>query len=154
LQAPAAGISRDAIVDTTILGFHVPKGTPVYLVSMGPSFNSPAFSIDETLRTKGQRESKQSMRHWNDDNIRLFMPERWLYEDEAGIIKFDPQAGPTLPFGGGIRGCFGKRYAYMQLKLLMAPLVLNFEFLEVPKEVAGMEVLTEMTRKASKHSFV
>ncbi|KAL2257902.1 hypothetical protein VTK26DRAFT_8996 [Humicola hyalothermophila] len=37
-----------------------------------------------------------------------FEPRRWLVSDQEGREVFDGNALPTLVFGGGLRGCFGK----------------------------------------------
>lgn len=44
---------------------------------------------------------------WAAGTGRLFDPERWLRSDGT----FDPNAGPSLPFSLGQRGCFGKSLA-------------------------------------------
>ena len=40
--------------------------------------------------------------------IDKFDPERWLEKDSEGNVVFNSRAGPTMPFGAGPRGCFGK----------------------------------------------
>jgi len=44
---------------------------------------------------------------WAAGTGRMYDPERWLREDGS----FDPNAGPSLPFSLGQRGCFGKSLA-------------------------------------------
>jgi hypothetical protein len=44
---------------------------------------------------------------WAAGTGKLFDPDRWLREDGS----FDPNAGPSLPFSLGQRGCFGKNLA-------------------------------------------
>lgn len=75
-----------------------------------------------------------------------FQPEQWSVKTETSEETFDSSAGPTLPFGLRLRGCFGRRLAYMDLKLLVTLLVWTFEFLPCLKELwsyKNIEVLTQ-----------
>lgn len=105
----AAGIiSRVATIDTQILGHHIPKGTDVFMLTMGPDFRLPPLPIDENLRSTTSKDSKDKNGHWDPKTIHRFDPERWLEKDDESNTAFNPRAGPSLPFGGGPRGCFGK----------------------------------------------
>lgn len=105
-------IVRVSTKDTVILGHHVPKGTDVFMLTNGPSYKSPALDIDESIRSKSSRETKDRFGAWDDQDISKFNPDRWLTKDEAGNVKFNPDAGPVHPYGAGPRACFGK---YTQL---------------------------------------
>jgi hypothetical protein len=48
---------------------------------------------------------------WAAGTGRQFDPDRWLREDGS----FDPNAGPSLPFSLGQRGCFGKSLAVSRI---------------------------------------
>jgi cytochrome P450 len=49
-----------------------------------------------------------------------FSPERWLVNDETtGIWVYDATAGPVFPFGLGMRGCFGRKLAYYELRIVI-----------------------------------
>ncbi|KAK8006882.1 dimethyladenosine transferase [Apiospora arundinis] len=61
-----------------------------------------------------------------------FRPERWLGGDEE--FKNDSLAGVT-PFSVGPRNCIGKNLAYSEMRLIMARIVWNFDFVLAP----GME---------------
>lgn len=105
----AAGImSRVATVDTEVLGHRIPKGTDVFMLTMGPDFRSPGIAVDEKLRSSSSRDSKDKNGSWDPVNVRRFDPERWLEKDEQGNVAFNARAGPNMPFGAGPRGCFGK----------------------------------------------
>jgi cytochrome P450 len=43
--------------------------------------------------------------------------------------EFDPSAKPVLAFGLGLRGCFGKRLAYVEIRILITLIIWNFELL-------------------------
>lgn len=131
-------VDRDAAQDTTLLGHHVPKGTHVFFMNNGPSMLEPGFDIDESLRSPHARDSK--VRPWPAKDIGVFKPERWLAV-ENGREVFDSQAGPAIPFGLGLRGCYGRRMAQLELKLLMTVFLWKFEFEQCPPELSGFEAV-------------
>lgn len=100
-------VIRIATSDTVVLGHKIPKGTDCFMLNNGPSFQTKAFAIDEFKRSKTSQDSKDKHGVWADDDIGNFRPERWLVEDEKGSVSFNPRAGPILPYGFGLRGCFG-----------------------------------------------
>ncbi|KAF2691688.1 cytochrome P450 [Lentithecium fluviatile CBS 122367] len=54
----------------------------------------------------------------------MFLPERWLGEDD----KFThDRLNASLPFGTGPRVCIGKNLAYMEMRLITAHLLWNFD---------------------------
>ena len=99
----APTIIRKALRDTEILGYHIPKGTDVFLCNNGPGFVSEPLHFDEHKRSQSSQAGKDKIPAWHDDPSR-FLPERWLDEDGS----FNQYAGPFQSFGGGPRGCFGK----------------------------------------------
>lgn len=101
-------VIRMATQDTVILGHHIPKGTDVFMLLNGPSYQSPAFHLSESLRATESQDSKDKYGIWDDADIGEFKPERWLKEEKGEDVKFDPFAGPALPYGLGLRGCFGE----------------------------------------------
>ncbi|KAH7379127.1 cytochrome P450 [Phaeosphaeria sp. MPI-PUGE-AT-0046c] len=131
-------ISREALVDTTILGYPIPKGTLVMCLSNGPSFFSPGISVDEHLRTK----ESAKVAGWDDHHMDTFKPERWLERsnnsaggEKADSMIFNSRKGPMNSFGGGPRGCFGKRLAYMEMRILVVLLFFNFKLLPIDPEL-------------------
>ncbi|KAK1979271.1 cytochrome P450 monooxygenase [Colletotrichum cereale] len=138
LAQPVPGLVRQATCDTQILGRFVPKGTQVFMLANGPSFLTPAMPIDESLRTQECRDSKPTLKMW-EENGRMadFVPERWLVPASAGTringafegFVFHQAAGPMMAFSLGPRGCFGRRLAYMSLKLLLTLITWNYELL-------------------------
>jgi cytochrome P450 len=103
-------IVRVSTRDTVVLGHQIPKGTDVFMMTNGPSFQTREFAVDEPMRSKSSQDSKDRYGVWNASDIEEFVPERWLVKDGMGSLRFDPHAGPALPFGTGLRGCFGRYY--------------------------------------------
>lgn len=126
---PLPLVIREATRDTEILGRRVPKGTSVFMPGYGPSFTLPAMAVDGASRSQTSREKHFGGR-WDAGDSHLFIPERWLRTDYGGegVQEFDSQAGPFLSFGMGARGCFGRRLAYLEMRIVVALLVWNFEF--------------------------
>lgn len=61
------------------------------------------LSVDEHKRSKNSQANKDKIPRWRDDPAK-FIPERWLDEDGS----FNPNAGSSMVFGAGPRGCFGE----------------------------------------------
>ncbi|KAK3395315.1 cytochrome P450 [Podospora didyma] len=146
LAATAGAVSRRVLVDTTVLGHHIPAGANILL---NTRLYKPQIPVPEELRSASSQAAyaKKRMQHvgfglvdeedsWSD--LDKFRPERWLVIDENEEPMFDPHALPSLVFGGGLRGCFGKRLAIMELRIMIVHIILNFEFLPLPAELDNM----------------
>ncbi|XP_043213912.1 cytochrome P450 315a1, mitochondrial-like [Amphibalanus amphitrite] len=110
--------------DTVIGGYHVPAGTPLCVSLFSSSRDSRYFPAPLQ-----------------------FLPERWLRPDGRGAGaagcpahgQHGALAGSAhtesglrhrhacMPFAGGVRGCIGKRVAELQMQLLLARLVHQFQ---------------------------
>lgn len=157
-------VDREALRDTQLLGHFVPKGTVVFAVSNGPGVLAPGFAVDEGRRSETAR--KAARKEWRARDVGAFRPERWLMRgdgrtgaerEDAGVwwmcAQFDAQAGPSMPFGGGLRGCFGRRLAYLEMRMFLALVVWHFELLPCPREVSGYEAYDGVVHKP-KHCYV
>ena len=60
-------------------------------------------------------------KYWKESET--FEPERFLPENRDKIIPYT-----YIPFGGGPRNCIGMRFALLEAKLVIAHLIINFEF--------------------------
>ncbi|KAL2759154.1 hypothetical protein ACRALDRAFT_2100631 [Sodiomyces alcalophilus JCM 7366] len=146
-------VDRQATADTTVLGHFIPRGTTILAPVWGPSISEPAYPVDEALRSPtsraaGAKERGGPPRMWDDEGMDQFRPERWLAVDaDTGDTVFDATAGPTLPFGLGIRGCFGRRLAYLELKIMITLLVWHFELLPCAGKLSGYAAYDELTKK-------
>ncbi|KAI8312741.1 Cytochrome P450 monooxygenase TRI13 [Colletotrichum sp. SAR11_240] len=156
LRINAVPVTREAMCDTTVLGRPIRKGTQVFFMSNGPGFLSPPFSIDDGERSEHSRAAKMNAT-W--DAVRdpaLFDPERWLIRKKGGQgllaedVEFDGAAGPQLVFGLGPRSCWGRRLAYMEVRVVIAMIVWNFRLLPVPPELssyAGLEGIARVPQQ-------
>ncbi|KXH51974.1 cytochrome P450 [Colletotrichum nymphaeae SA-01] len=155
LSHTAVGQERQAKEDTIVLGRHIPKGTTVFIPNRGPSFTEPGFEVDEKLRSALSRTAaeERGLRAWNSDGMDEFRPERWLKKSDNGEVVFDALAGPTLPFGLGLRGCFGRKLAYLELRLLVTLLVWSFDFRTCDESLSDYDDIETLTRKP-KQCFV
>lgn len=148
LAGTLAILERQCNRDTQVLGHFVPKGTTMIMLGLGPSITQPGEPVDEKLRSQTSQASakERSIRQWEDEGMREFQPERWL-KTEDGTVTFDGTAGPTLAFGNGLRGCFGRRLAYMEMRIMITLLIWRFELLETPEALSGYRAVEELTRK-------
>ena len=72
---------------------------------------SPSTQIDDHKQYEQDAQDKEAGESkktgvWEAGTGRMFDPDRWIKDG-----KFDPNAGPSLPFSLGQRGCFGKSLA-------------------------------------------
>ena len=100
-NAPVPGLSREAVVDTDIDGYFVPKGTRIAVMAMANHYNGELWTHPERF-----------------DPDR-FSPER--AEDKAHRFAW-------MPFGGGAHKCIGLNFAHIEIKLIMHNLLLTHEW--------------------------
>uniref|UniRef100_A0A0C9QB12 Cyp301a1_3 protein n=4 Tax=Fopius arisanus TaxID=64838 RepID=A0A0C9QB12_9HYME len=94
------GNGRTLQADAVICGYQIPKGVQV---------------VFPTLVTGNMEE-------WVKD-AKSFKPERWLKEDVND--KLHPFA--SLPYGHGARMCLGRRFADLEMQVLLAKLIRNYK---------------------------
>lgn len=117
---PVAWVTRRmALEDVEIRGFHIEKGTFVFL--------SP-WILHHDPRWFEQPEQ--------------FMPERWL-KDKAEL----PSREAYIPFGGGPRICIGNGLAMMESVLVLATLLQRFSVHVLPEQPVEMELAGTMRPK-------
>jgi len=141
----AGAVARISLTDNVVMGHHIPRGTQIIFPLVGWSHQNQAqFDVDEKSRSAtSQQATKKGIYAWGND-IDAFKPDRWLAQDGEQTV-FDANAGPSMPMGAGPRGCFGKRLALMELKFILALMLLNFELLPVRAELdsdGAKEVVT------------
>ncbi|KAL2872937.1 hypothetical protein SGCOL_011930 [Colletotrichum sp. CLE4] len=149
LAHTAVSQDRECKEDTVILGHVIPKGTTVIVPNRGPSFTEPGYEIDEDLRSPSSRKAATHFgtRVWDFHEMGKFKPDRWLVRDDKGGDQYNASAGPTLPFGLGLHGCFGRKLAYMEMRLLITVLVWSLDFQKCPENLSSHGSITSLTRK-------
>ncbi|XXG96005.1 hypothetical protein Hte_002282 [Hypoxylon texense] len=151
----ASSAARMTLHDTQLLGRRIPKGVDVYMLSNGPGYITPNDlneTIPEHARSPSSQETKgRAIPSWASGDIGAFRPERWIKRDEeTGVETFDARAGPSMQFGAGLRGCFGKKLAYLEIRILIVLLLWTFELQRVPEELRGHEAFDSLTHKPRK----
>jgi cytochrome P450 len=104
LYPPAYAVGREALEETEIGGFRVPKGSQVF-----------AF----------QWVTQRDQRYF--ENPDDFDPDRWRPERTEQLPKY-----AYFPFGGGPRQCIGNYFAMMEIVLLLATIGQRFRFSLAP----------------------
>jgi cytochrome P450 len=140
--------SRSSAVDTTVFGQRVPKGTTIVMPFTGPGFHTPVIPFGNTTQSDPTGTKTSS-----GEDMSLFKPERWIKINAQGDAAFDSQAAPFLSFGAGPRGCFGKRLAYLELRMVLVFLVWNFEFKQLQGELSSYDFI-EKVATVPKSCFV
>jgi cytochrome P450 len=56
-------------------------------------------------------------------------------------------AGPSLAFGLGPRGCFGRKFALQEVKIQFALIVWHFKLLKTPPELSGYNAVQRFARE-------
>ncbi|KAI1117899.1 cytochrome P450 [Nemania sp. NC0429] len=145
-NSPISITLREALVDTEILGHKIRKGTAVFLVGDGPGYKSPSIPVPESVRSPSSREKKLFYGSWDPSDMHLFKPERWLKTDEeSGNVVYNAQSGPMMAFSLGPRGCFGRRLAYLETRIVLALLVWNFEFRQLSDKLNSRDSYDTIT---------
>ncbi|KAF9693491.1 hypothetical protein EKO04_008109 [Ascochyta lentis] len=144
---------RETSLPCTILGHNIPAGTPLVLLTAGSFYQSPTMPhVAEELRSRTSRKavahkinhtrnsnstSKQRMTCFND-----FDPSRWIVDS-----MFNPDAVHMLPFSAGSRGCFGKKIAMLEMRILIVVLIMNFDFPKLAEPLSNYKSVDGLSRK-------
>jgi cytochrome P450 len=139
-------ITRTSTQDAVVLGHLIPKGTRIAMCGNGGGVLKPTFNISDSNRSGQYRKADGGKTGtWEPSTMTQFDPERWLVPDATGKKVFDASAGPTIVFGAGPRGCFGRKLAYLELRLAIVLVVWTFVLNEVPEAYAGWEAMDGLT---------
>ncbi|KAL2878420.1 hypothetical protein SGCOL_006394 [Colletotrichum sp. CLE4] len=150
---------RSATQDTQILGYAVPKDTVVFQVWNRADYTMPGFLVDDALRTPGARAAVKGggggagtgVGHWGDVSgidAATYAPERWLVRSEDGTRDiFDATRGRNMIFSMGPRGCYGRKLAYVQFRMLVVLVLWNFHVEELPQELNTTGAYDKLTRE-------
>ena len=123
LYPPAYAVGREALEETEIGGFRVPKRTQLF-----------AF----------QWVTHRDARYFEEPDA--FKPERWTPEAVERLPKY-----AYFPFGGGPRQCIGNYFAMMEIVLVLATIGQRFRFrLDPEHKVELLPVLSLRPRNGIK----
>ncbi|KAK3939618.1 cytochrome P450 [Diplogelasinospora grovesii] len=125
--------------DVIILGHHVPKDTEVLMLNNGPGVFLPPLHVDEGLRSETSRGAVDKIGEWDLKGMRDFDPSRWLVEDDQEQISFNPSAGPRHSFGAGPRGCFGRKWAMLEVRIMVVLIIWKFRLEEIPEPLGSFK---------------
>ncbi|KXT05531.1 hypothetical protein AC578_3713 [Pseudocercospora eumusae] len=104
----------------------------------------------QSTRTYGVSRARTSKatQMWNhQDDIAEFRPERWLKVNAKGELWFDGRAAPLQTFGVGVRSCYGRKLAYLEMRVIHALIVWNFELLPIPDSLIEWRVQDVLTHQ-------
>lgn len=113
LYPPAYAVGREAIEETEIGGFRVPRGTQLFAFQWATHRDERFFERPHD-----------------------FVPERWAEGAMPGLPKY-----AYFPFGGGPRQCIGNYFAMIEIVLLLATIGQRLQF-AVEGEVEVLPVLS------------
>ncbi|KAL6702872.1 hypothetical protein ACN47E_000834 [Coniothyrium glycines] len=140
---------RETVTQCDILGHKIPAGTPIILVTAGPSYDSAQMpQVPEYLRSKSSQAKVPTLKDFKGLSspasapLATFDPSRWLRSDGS----FNPNAVHSLPFSAGSRGCFGKNIALLEMKIMFVILIMRFRFPKLRKGLSGYGAKDGLTR--------
>lgn len=132
MYSTVIGNGRTLQQDMIIGGYQIPKGVRINYITLKFSlfylimnFFLQVQIVFPTLVT-GNMEEYVTKAH-------EFLPERWL-KHTASEIKYNFHPFSSLPYGHGARMCLGRRFADLEIQVLLAKLLRSYklEFLHEP----------------------
>jgi cytochrome P450 len=126
LYPPAWGFSRQAVADDEIGGYHVPKGSLVFLIP---------FVVHRRPKL------------WPDPD--RFDPDRFAPEHESARPRF-----AYIPFGGGPRGCIGNQFAMVEAQLIVAAIAQRYRLELLPDQDIRPEPLITLRPAPGMRAFL
>ena len=119
IYPPVWGIGRQAINDYKLSKYVLPAGSIIFMF---------------------QYAMHRNPRYYSDPDI--FYPDRWSREKMSQLPRFS-----YFPFGGGIRGCIGESFAWMEGILLLATICHRWKMHHDREHKVGLQPLITLRPK-------
>jgi cytochrome P450 len=119
LYPPAWTIGRQALTDYVIHKYVIPRGS-IILMSQYVMHHNPKYF----------------------PNPEVFDPDRWTKEFKASLPRFS-----YFPFGGGIRGCVGEPFAWIEAILVVATIYRKWKIHHDPAHKVELKPLITLRPK-------
>jgi len=119
LYPPAWTLGRQAINDYNLDGYVIPAKS-IILMSQYVMHRNPKYFPEPEL----------------------FYPERWTRESKTQLPRFS-----YFPFGGGIRGCIGEAFAWMEGILIIATVCRHWRMVHEPSHEVELKPLITLRPK-------
>lgn len=103
MNPPSSVTMREVALDFELAGYHIPKGTILFISISALHNNQEIWSAPEK-----------------------FLPERFSAENEKQRSRY-----AYIPFGVGARGCIGGNFAMTQLQLMLPMLLQKFSIKQI-----------------------
>ncbi|KAG5928588.1 hypothetical protein E4U53_002622, partial [Claviceps sorghi] len=142
-------IVRVALDDTEILGHNIPRAAQILCTTSVCQHTLRKYPTKDARNRHEDDKSVASSRRDSAQDMDVFCPERWLDDEGA----FNSQAVSRMAFSGGPRVCFGKKFAMLELRILLVLLMMNFRLESIPEELNSMRTDPGALR-IPRHAFV
>lgn len=74
-----------------------------------------------------------------------FIPERWLENQQSSSPFVNDKKGAQKPFSLGARSCLGYKLAYLELRLILAKMIWNFDISRPNGSESGLDWTRQKT---------